>query len=310
MRDASGVLRPALSPRPIMSQAASPYRWRSFQLTPMRPVSGGVETLGRAGHFAKGLIYTIVGLTTLASTFGYASDPAGSTDAIRKIGEQPFGRFLLGAMAVGLFGYVVWRFVQAFKDTEAVGDDAKGLAKRFGYAFSGAVYLTLAGLAASLALGLNASSGGGSGGGAEEQAKSSLLASPGGPWILGIIGVVVVGVGIYMMVKGWKAKFMEKYDLARMSEKAREVALHVGRTGYLARGLAMAIVGGFVVRTAMGGGRGGEFAGIEDAIRWLGQQPFGPFLVGTVGFGLACFGVHAMLLGYYRRFNVDDRASV
>lgn len=290
-----------------MSHAAPSFRWRSFQLTPMRPVSGGVETLGRAGHFAKGLIYTVVGLTTLASTIGYASDPAGSTDAIRKIGEQPFGRILLALVAIGLFGYVVWRFVQAFKDTEAAGDDAKGLTKRFGYAISGAIYLTLAGLAASLALGWDTASGGNQGGGAEAQAKASLLSTSGGQWVVGIIGGIVVGVGIYMLVKGWKAKFMEKYDLASMSERTRNIALHVGRTGYLARGLALAIVGGFVVRTAMGGGSGGEFAGMEDAIAWLGRQPLGPFLVGTVGFGLACFGIHTMLLGYYRRFNVSDQ---
>ncbi len=55
----------------------------------------------------------------------------------KTIVNQPFAKFLLALVAIGLIGYVIWRFVQAIKDPENKGNDAKGLAVRIGYAVKG-----------------------------------------------------------------------------------------------------------------------------------------------------------------------------
>jgi hypothetical protein len=57
---------------------------------------------------------------------------------------QPFGKFLLIVMGVGLAAYALWCAVRAVLNVEHVKDDAKGIAQRLGY---GAVFLTYAGLA-------------------------------------------------------------------------------------------------------------------------------------------------------------------
>lgn len=288
--------------------ATESFQWRSFSTTDMGEVSTGVEKLGRMGYFAKGLVYAIVGGTTLASTFGMAEKADGSADALRKIGQQPFGKTMLGLLAIALLGYFVWRIVQAVKDTEAAGTNPKGIVKRSGYAISGLAYAGLASVAGSIALGWTSSSGdnGSGGGSAESQVKSSLLQTTWGPTVIAIIGGIVIAVAIYFLYKGITAKFMREYDLAAMSESVRTAALYLGRTGLLMRGVAFALIGWFILQTGLNGGSGdAKFAGISDAINWLSAQPFGPFLVGTVGFGLACFGLHTMLLGYYRRFNVQ-----
>ena len=280
---------------------SSSYQWRSFKTAELGKVSPWVEKLGRAGYFAKGTLYLLVGLSALALPFGMGGDTDGTSDALRKIGQQPFGRVLLGVMALSLIGYFIWRMVMAIQDTEAAGTDAKGCVKRTGYGISGLVYLGLAFLAGKIAV-TGVDSGGDS---SKEQAKETMLSTTWGQYLYIAIGVVVIGTALYFVYKGVTAKFMSKYNLAQMSEKVRSAALHLGRTGLITRGIAFGIIGWFVVRTGLNGGSGGEVAGMGDALDWLGSQPFGPWLVGTVGFGLACFGVHTMLMGWYRRFNVE-----
>lgn len=51
---------------------------------------------------------------------------------------------MLVLVAIGLIGYVIWRFVQAIKDPENKGNDAKGLAVRIAYAVNGLIYASLA----------------------------------------------------------------------------------------------------------------------------------------------------------------------
>lgn len=70
--------------------------------------------LGRAGHLAKGTAIIVVG-----GLFGYAAwtrdaDESGGLDvALRRILQQPFGPWLLGAVAVGLAAYGLFCFARA-----------------------------------------------------------------------------------------------------------------------------------------------------------------------------------------------------
>src|SRR5690242_2219042 len=81
--------------------------------------------------------------------------------ALRTYHQQPFGKFLVWAAAIGLAGYAIWRFVQAIADPERGGHDMKHIGKRIGYAVSGLVHGGLAVAAAQLAMG-QAHRGGGS----------------------------------------------------------------------------------------------------------------------------------------------------
>src|SRR3712207_8754013 len=57
-----------------------------------------------------------------------------------RIAEMPFGTLLLGAVAVGLAGYTLWRFVQALLDTEGKGSELKGLWVRGAYLVSAVIH--------------------------------------------------------------------------------------------------------------------------------------------------------------------------
>src|SRR5205085_7314982 len=101
--------------------------------------------------------------------------------------EAPFGRLLLAVIALGLAGYAMWRFVQAWQDTENNGVDAQGLFSRGSYAVIGILYLGAACSAAKLALGQ-----------AAERSDSThdwtalLIAKPLGQWLVGLVGLIVL----------------------------------------------------------------------------------------------------------------------
>ena len=112
-----------------------------------------VEPLARFGYAAKGIVYGIVGLLAAQAAVSAGGRTTDTQGALSVIVTQPFGKVLLSLVAIGLIGYVVWRFVQAIKDPENKGTNAKGLVQRLGYAGNGLIYASLALSAVKLVLG-------------------------------------------------------------------------------------------------------------------------------------------------------------
>src|SRR4029450_12941843 len=157
-----------------------------------------VATLARLGYATIGVVYLMIGTLGTQAALGTGGAIADPRDVLVTIARQPFGRVLLGLTALGLSGYVLWRFVQAGWDPEHQGTDARGLLTRLGCAVSGVAYAALAVLAARMALGA-----GGAGGPAAEQAWTArLLAQPLGPWLVGIIGGVIIWGGLAHFLRG------------------------------------------------------------------------------------------------------------
>ena len=277
--------------------ATDSFSWRGFKTRQMRKVSPFVETFGRIGHVAKGVVYFVVGLLAFKLSIGGAGGEAGgSKNALREIGQQPFGQIMLWAMAIGLFAYTIWRVVEAVQDPENNGSDAKGIVKRVAYFISGISYALLGVYALSLVLPSMQSSSG--------DRTGPLLESTWGRVILGVIAACVLGHGMYQIVKGVKAKFMSKYNLADMSEKVRTALYHIGRVGLITRGIAILIIGFFFARSAYAGTNGGETPGMGDALSAIASAPFGKILIGVVGFGLMAYAIHMFAVAKYRAFKV------
>lgn len=91
---------------------------RSFEenLKRLPPGKAGtaVVQLGVAGYVAKGVALGVIGV--LLGVAAYRHDPeaaAGIDGALRTLQQQPFGAWLLGAVAVGLIAYGVYMVVRA-----------------------------------------------------------------------------------------------------------------------------------------------------------------------------------------------------
>ena len=106
---------------------------------------------GRAGWFAKGVVYLLAGLLALsvavkASGWSDATSATGNreaspTGAIKTVAGSPGGTALLWLLAIGMFMYAAWRVVTALLPG---GTDAKAWLHRIGYVVSAIIYSTLA----------------------------------------------------------------------------------------------------------------------------------------------------------------------
>lgn len=266
--------------------------------------SGWVKALAQAGFAAKGIVYAIVGVLAFQAAFGAGGQTTGSTGALRTIAAQPFGQILLVLVGIGLIGYVVWRFVQAAVDPDNKGSDAKGIATRLGYAVSGVIYAGLALTAFGIVWGATMGGGGagGAGGGSSQQALTArLMSQPFGQWLVGIVGALVIGAGLYQIYKGITVEFRKKLKIWEMSSTEQTWAVRAGRLGLIARGIVLAMIGGFFIQAAWQA-QPGEARGLGGALAELAQQPFGPWLLGIVALGLIAYGIYMGVLARYRAF--------
>jgi hypothetical protein len=193
-------------------------------------------------------------------------------------------------MAVGFLAYGLWRMSEALLDTEANGDDAKGIAIRTGGFVSGLIHLGLALYAARLASGTG---GGGAQDGAEQSAATA-LSLPGGQTVLIVAAALLLGTGLYQLVKAAKLGFLRHID----QRAAKEAWVRwSGRLGYAARGLVFIILAYFLWN-----------AGREDSAEQAGGTgdalaSLPPSLQAIVASGLILFGLFSLIEARYRRIN-------
>ena len=256
-----------------------------------------VVWLARFGYAAKGLVYITIGALAVQVAIGSGGRTTGPSGALASLSHQPFGQILLILVAVGLFGYALWRFVQSWVDPENEGSDAKGIVKRIGYAVSGIIYAAFGIEAVRLVLG--------SGGGSSEGQQASdwtarLMSQPFGIWLVGIVGAIVIGTGLYQFYRAYSAKFREVLKLHEMNADEERCATRAGRLCFAARGVVYSIIGIFLIIAAVRANPN-EAVGIGEALQKLAQQPYGPWLLGLVAIGLVAYGFFAIVLARYRR---------
>lgn len=261
-----------------------------------------VIPLARFGYAAKGAVYAVVGVVSAWGAFEAGNQTTGSRGALETILQQPFGQVLLGIVALGLFGYAVWRFVEAILDAENKGAGWKGIGIRILYAVVGFVYLSLAYSAAQMIFGANNKAGNDVK--AAEEWTAMLLSQPLGQFLVAAIGFGIIGFGVYQFYKTYTKKFLEKLKTDEMSKDMQKTATWLGQIGLTARGIVFSIIGIFLVQAAIAYNPD-QAAGLSGALRSLEQQPFGPFILGVVALGLIAYGVYMYVLAYYRRIIID-----
>jgi hypothetical protein len=264
-----------------------------------------IETAARAGYAARGAVYTLIGGLALAAAFsGGGQSAEGSRGALATLLDEPFGQALIVIIAIGLFGYAIWRLVQGLKDPDGHGTDAKGTAVRIAFIISAVLHTLLALYCLSLVfgwtfgLGGGGSSGGsGSGVGGADKLTAELMSVTAGRWLVGLVGVTVIGAGIAQFVRGYKQNFRRYLAL---SGDAMRRWRPVCRAGLYARGVAFAIIGGFLIVAAWQADPS-EARGLGGALETLRSWEFGPWLLGLVALGLLAFAAYSFVEAYARR---------
>ena len=273
-----------LCDRPRMSSVAQSAK----DATRSRPV----RTAVRVGILSYGVTHLLIAWLALQIAFGDSGERADQTGAFQALTQQPLGRTLLWVLVVGFAAVALWRLEQAIWGFSYESDRTTRLRKRAESAGKAVIFVVLAVLAAR-----TASGGGGGGGG--QGAAAGVLGLPGGQFIVGAVGIGIVVSGIVTVVNGVKRRFLQ--DMALPPDpQARATAERTGQIGFVAKGVAVALIGVLVVVAAVRY-RPEEASGLDVALKTLAAQPFGPYLLVVAALGLAAYGVFCFFDARYHR---------
>jgi len=256
--------------------------------------SPAFEALARIGFIARGVIYATIGLLAIQVAIHSSNEKTNQRGAMQTIEKQPFGHGLLIAVAIGLGGYALWRFVQAAYGRGPEGGGDSSSSGRIVALASGISYAAMCALAVSVLLGTSSSSGN------AHSSTAGVLSWPAGRWIVGAAGVVFIGVALYQGYKGISRKFLEEDKTEKMGPTARRWVTVIGVVGHLARMVAFGLIGIFVVKAAV------DYApkkavGLDGALAKLAHQTYGTALLFVVAAGLVAFGLYSIADARYRR---------
>jgi cytochrome b561 len=255
--------------------------------------SSAFEVLARAGFVARGLVYAIIGVLALKLAFGHGGKLTNQQGALKTVAHQPFGTVLLTLVAIGLGGYSIWRLVRA-----AIGHGPEGSDtgfERLAALASGLAYGALCVLAIEILI-----SGHGSTSGSPKQATAGVFGWPGGTWIVGIAGVVMIAVALYQGYRGITKKFLKDSKVEEMKPEMKKWITRVGTVGHLARMVVFGLVGIFLVKAAVDYNPK-QAVGLDGALAKLTHYSYGPLLLGVVAAGLIAFAVYSLSDARYRR---------
>jgi hypothetical protein len=256
--------------------------------------SSSFEWFSRAGFVARGLIYGIIGVLALKLALGHGGKLTNHQGAFDTVAQQPFGKFLLTVLAVGLGGYALWRFARAALGHGPEGSDSTF--DRVAALASGVVYLCLCVIAVQILTG----SSQGSGSSTPDKTTASVLGWPAGIWIVGAVGLVLIGVGLYQGYRGISKDFLADAKTEEMSPRTRTWIGRIGLIGHLARMVVFALVGAFFVKAAADYEPRAAI-GLDGALAKIQHQPYGPLLLGIVAVGLIAFAIYSFSDARFRR---------
>lgn len=255
-----------------------------------------IETLTRVGYAARGIVYSTIGLLALRVALGKGGALATPQAAIATIGRQPGGMILLWALLVGLISYSLWGVIRAVLDPLHKGHDAKGLLTRFGYLVSAVSYAILAYFTYGFIQGAAQSSNSAQ----AHKLLTALIKMPGGRWVIVVIGLAVLASGLAQIYQSLKASFVKRFKIYAMTADQLKLVTRLGQFGGAARGVVFAIVG-FLITLGAYRANPSQQVGIDTALAWLRQQPYGVWLLAIVAAGLIAFGVDSILNAVWLR---------
>lgn len=237
--------------------------------------------LVRLGLVAYGVVHLLIGWLAIQLALGDSEGSADKGGALQQLTETPLGSPLLWVLVLGFVALVIWQLAEAAIGHEDEDDATKRTGKRALSVAKAVIYGFLAVSSAKIATG----GSGGGGNSSEETMTAKLMDAPLGQGLVGLVGVAILGLGIGLVWYGWEEKFTK-----HLSGSGQTIVL-LGKIGYIAKGIAFSVLGVLFVIAAVEHDpkKGG---GLDDALKTMLDQPYGPVLVVAVGLGIAAYGLY------------------
>jgi hypothetical protein len=256
--------------------------------------STAFEVFSRAGFVARALVYAIIGVLALEVATGTGGKLTNQQGALRTVANQPFGKVLLTVLAIGLGGYAAWRLIRAAIGHGPEASD-NGFERIAGFA-SGIAYAAMC----AVAIGILAGAAQQGQSGSPKKTTADVFGWPGGTWIVGIAGIVVVGIGLYQAYRGLTKQFLKDSKVEEMGASIKRWFGRIGLIGHLARGVVFGLVGTFLIKAAVDY-KPHDAVGLDGALAKLAHRSYGPLALGVVAAGLIAFALYSLSDARYHR---------
>ncbi|HEX5511518.1 MAG TPA: DUF1206 domain-containing protein [Actinomycetales bacterium] len=257
-----------------------------------------MTAFARLGFVVTGALFLLLGWIAARIALGgsNAGPNADQSGALAQLASAPGGPVLLWLTVIGFAALGLWHLLQGLSRLRVRPDGRRGgWSDAWKPVATGVVYIVLAYTATTFASGAGHSS--------KEQTRdisAVLMAHPLGKVALVVAGVVILVVAAYHVYKGVTQNFTQ--DLRGPGDNGVGAAVRtLGVVGYVAKGVAFAIVGVLVIVGVLNSNPA-KASGLDEALRTLRAEPFGTALLLAVAVGFACYGMYMFARARYSRF--------
>jgi hypothetical protein len=260
--------------------------------------SDALEHLARVGLVAYGVVHLLVAwLAIQLAWFGGNGQSADQSGAMATLAESPVGKPLLWIVAIGLIALAVWQAAEVLRwrsGWSASGKErTKALRKSGNSLVKAIIYVVLAVLAIRFATGTGQSSSS-----SQQETTAGVFGWPGGQFLVGAAGLVLIGVGAWHVRKGLNKHFLKQIDTTGCSQSAIRLVTRLGQVGFPGKGVALAGVGVLLIWAAVTFDPS-KAQGLDGALHGVLELPFGRILLALVAVGIASFGAFCFVRARY-----------
>jgi hypothetical protein len=256
--------------------------------------SRSLELLTRVGFVGFGVTHLLVAWLAIQIAFGRTPASGDQYGAFQIVAGQPFGKWLLIVVAVGLVAMAIWQALEAAVGHR--GDRGKErIAERIASVGRFGFYTFLAYTAYKVISGSGKTSTG-----QQQQAASSILDEAGGRWLIGLIGVAVLAVSVGLIWYGLVKRFEKHLKSGEMPADVHKTVRWLGVFGYAAKGVAYGTLGVLLIGAAATHDPG-KSRGLDAALRTLVDRSWGDVLLLVVAAGIGAYGLFALAQARYRK---------
>ena len=274
---------------------------RPHSRTFRQKITPAAHVLARVGCVSIGTLYVLIGVWAMLALLGVANPAADEQRILHRILQFPLGGALIGAVALGTSGYIVWLIFEAVVDPYGLGKTPKGVAERIGIAMSTIAYGVIVVAASKVLFAGQASS---------EREKQRFVATvlnwPAGPWLIGAGGVVIAVAGLYQLKYVYDGDHQRRLLMDQHGKVARTLVNILGWAGYGARCAILLVVGGFMVQAAVSFDprKVGDTDSAFDVLG-LGGGSAGNILFSAVALGTIAYGIVMYINALYFDFGEE-----
>lgn len=255
--------------------------------------SHAMQVLARGGLVARGVIYILVGGLAVQIAIGAGGQEADKQGALQTVAGTPGGTLSLWLIAIGFAGLAIWRYAEAVYGQ--AGPDGGKTTKRLASLGRGVFYTFGCASIVTFIIGQGGESG-------DQQSKAftaKAMEYTGGRWLVGLVGLGLIGWGAGNLVNALRRKFLKRLRLAGTGPRVRRAVEITGVVGRSARGIVYGVAGAFLLYAAVTFDPG-KAEGVDGTLRQFARTPAGPWLLVVIAVGLVVYGVYSFCEARWR----------